>query len=112
VLAGTEPLVLGLQVVDPSLKGLAVGTPDRFQRGIIRSSRTCTCAGGKGGMVQLELGALIKYAGVMCTPPGKGRVPVAPCRNRTPSWAARTAVPRIPRGLIRASFFKYPVLQD
>jgi hypothetical protein len=34
----TEPLVLGLQVVDPSLKGLAVSTPDRFHAGIIRSS--------------------------------------------------------------------------
>ena len=35
-----EALVLGLQVVDASLKGLAVGTPDRFHAGIIRSSRT------------------------------------------------------------------------
>src|SRR5262249_59950027 len=31
-----EPLVLGLQVADPSLKGLAVSTPDRFHAGIIR----------------------------------------------------------------------------
>ena len=35
-----EALVLGLQVVDASLKGLAVGTPDRFHAGIIRSSET------------------------------------------------------------------------
>src|SRR5262249_42411516 len=57
----TEPLVLGLQVVDPSLQGLAVGTPDRFHAGIIRSSQTCSCGGGGRGSVQLEPGALIKY---------------------------------------------------
>jgi hypothetical protein len=33
----TEALVLGLEVVDPSLKGLAVGTSDRFHTGIICS---------------------------------------------------------------------------
>jgi hypothetical protein len=35
-----EALDLGLQVVQASLKGLAVGTPDRFHAGIIRSSQT------------------------------------------------------------------------
>jgi hypothetical protein len=38
----TEALVLGLQVVDPSLKGLAVGTSDCFHAGIIRSSGRCS----------------------------------------------------------------------
>src|SRR5438552_52801 len=33
-----EPLVLGVQVVDPSLKGLAVGAMDRLHVGIVRSS--------------------------------------------------------------------------
>lgn len=56
-----EPLVLGLQVVDPSLKGLAVGTPERFHAGIVRGSGTCSCAGVRRRTVQLELGALIKY---------------------------------------------------
>jgi hypothetical protein len=55
-----EALVLGLQVVDPPLKGLAVGTPDRFHVGIIRSTGTCSCADARRGMVQLELAALIK----------------------------------------------------
>jgi hypothetical protein len=32
----TEPFVLGLQFVDPSPKGLAVGTPDRFHAVILR----------------------------------------------------------------------------
>jgi len=57
-----EPLVLGLQVVDPSLKGLAGGTQDRFHAGIIHSSGPCSCADGRRGKVQLELGALIRYA--------------------------------------------------
>jgi hypothetical protein len=56
-----EALVLGFQVVDRSLKGLAVGSPDRFHAGIRHSSRTCSCADGRPGMVQLELGALIQY---------------------------------------------------
>ena len=59
-----EALVLGLQVADPSQKGLAVGTPDRFHAGIIRSSGTCSCAHGSQETVQLELGALIKYPGI------------------------------------------------
>jgi hypothetical protein len=49
-LAGTEgqgeltmkPLVLGSQVADLTLKGLAVGTPDRFHTGIIPSSGLCS----------------------------------------------------------------------
>lgn len=68
-LAGTESrveltaksFVLGLQLVDPSLKELAVGTSDRFQAGIIRSSGTRSCTDSRPGTVQLELGALIKY---------------------------------------------------
>src|SRR5262245_4966705 len=56
-----EPLVLALLVVDPSLKGFAVATPDRFHTGIVRSSRTCSCAGGRRGMVRFELGPQIKY---------------------------------------------------
>jgi hypothetical protein len=57
----TKSLVLGLQLVDPSLKELAVGTPDRFHAGIIRSSGTCSCTDSRQGTVQVELGALIKY---------------------------------------------------
>jgi hypothetical protein len=51
------PLVLGLKLMDPSLKGLTVGTPDLFHAGIIRGSGTCSCAAGGRRMVQLELGA-------------------------------------------------------
>jgi hypothetical protein len=57
----TEPLVLGFEVVNPSLEGLAVGTPDRFHTRIIRTSGARSCADGWRGMVQLGLGALIKY---------------------------------------------------
>jgi hypothetical protein len=57
----TQSLVLGLQVVDSSLKGLAVGTPNRFHTGIIRSIGTCSCADDKWGIAQFEVGALIKY---------------------------------------------------
>jgi hypothetical protein len=57
-----EPLALGLQVVDPSLKGLAVSTPDQFHAGIIRSSGTRSCADhGRQGTLRLELRARIKY---------------------------------------------------
>ena len=56
-----EALVLGLQVVDPSLKGLTVGTPDRFHAGIIRRSQTCSCDSGGQSMDQFELGVAIKY---------------------------------------------------
>jgi hypothetical protein len=52
---------LGLQVVNPSLKGLAVGTPDRFHAGIIRGSGTRSCTDGRRGIAQFELGTLIKY---------------------------------------------------
>src|SRR5262249_18456449 len=41
-----ELLVLGLQVVDSSPKGLAVGTPNRFHTRIIRSGGTCSCSEG------------------------------------------------------------------
>jgi hypothetical protein len=34
----TQPLVFGLQIVDPSLKGFAVGAQDRFHAGIIGNS--------------------------------------------------------------------------
>jgi hypothetical protein len=50
-----EPIVLGLEVVDPSPKGLAVGTPERFHARIIRSSQTCSCADDRRIMVRLEL---------------------------------------------------------
>jgi hypothetical protein len=56
-----EAFVLGLKVVDPSLEGLAVGAPNRLHTGIIRSSETCSCTGGRGGIAQLEERALIKY---------------------------------------------------
>src|SRR5262249_52956410 len=56
----TELLVLGLQVVDASLKGLAVGTPNRFHTGIIRSSWVYSCADGMSEMAHLGPGALIK----------------------------------------------------
>jgi hypothetical protein len=56
-----QALVLGLQVVDPSLKGLAVGTPDRSHVGIIRSSEPCSRTEGGRCTAQYELGALIKY---------------------------------------------------
>jgi hypothetical protein len=57
-----EALVLCLQVVDPSLKGLAVSTPDRFHAGIIRSRGACSCTGVRRKTVQIELKALIKYS--------------------------------------------------
>jgi hypothetical protein len=56
-----KALVLGLQVVDPSQKGLAAATSDRFHAGIIRGRGTCSCADGRWGTVQLELEALYKY---------------------------------------------------
>ena len=56
-----EALVLGLQVVDPSLKGLAVGTPARFHTRIMRGSGTHSCTDGRRGIAQFELGTLIKY---------------------------------------------------
>ncbi len=42
----TEPLDFGLQVVNSSLKGLAVGTSDHFHAGIIRSKGRCSSDGG------------------------------------------------------------------
>jgi hypothetical protein len=52
-LAGTEgrvelvpqAVVFGLQVIDPSLEGLTVGTPDRFHAGIIRDCPRCSRGG-------------------------------------------------------------------
>jgi hypothetical protein len=41
-----ESLVLGLQVVNPSLKGLAAGTPHRFHAVILRSCEQCGCPDG------------------------------------------------------------------
>ena len=53
----TKTPVLGLQVSDPPLEGLTVGTPDRFHAKIIRSSPSCSGGGTSGqGMVQVELG--------------------------------------------------------
>jgi hypothetical protein len=37
-----EAVVLGLQVIDSPLEGLAVSTPGRFHVGIIRNSPTCS----------------------------------------------------------------------
>jgi transposase len=51
-----------LQIVDASLKRLAIGTPNRFHRRIIRSLGTYSCTDGKWRIPQLEVGALIKYA--------------------------------------------------
>jgi transposase len=56
-----EALVLGLQVGEALLKGLAVGTPDRFHAGIIRSGRMCSCDDGERRSVQFDPKALIKY---------------------------------------------------
>ena len=57
-----QSLVLGLQVVNPSLEGLAVGTPNRFHTDILRSTGTCSCADGMWRIAQPQVGALIKYA--------------------------------------------------
>jgi hypothetical protein len=68
-LAGTEgrveltaqAFVLGLQVVNSSLKGLAVSTPKRFHTRIIRSIGTCSCTDSRWGIAQVEVESLIKY---------------------------------------------------
>src|SRR5262245_36844736 len=57
----TQAFVLGLQVVNPSLKRLAVSTPNRFHTGIIRSIGTCSCTDSRWVIAQVEVGALIKY---------------------------------------------------
>jgi hypothetical protein len=44
-----------LQLANPSLKGLAVGTPDRFHGGVIRSGTPC-CADGTREWLSLSLG--------------------------------------------------------
>lgn len=46
-----EPLVLGLEVVDPPLKGFAVGTSDRLHDGIVRSSGRCSGPERVGGSI-------------------------------------------------------------
>ena len=51
-----EALVLGLQVANPSLEGLAVGTPDRFHVRIIRGTATRSCADGTQESFSLSLG--------------------------------------------------------
>ena len=51
----TQVLVFGLQVVNPSLKRLAVGTPNRFHTGIIRSVGTCSCTDGRWRLISLRL---------------------------------------------------------
>src|SRR5215468_5817304 len=57
----SQALVLGLQVVDPSLQGLTVGTSQRFHVEIIRGSGSRS--GPREGWRQdrSELQALIKY---------------------------------------------------
>jgi hypothetical protein len=57
-----QALVLGLQVVNSSLKRLAVSTPNRCHTGIIRSVGTCSCTDGRWGIAQFEVEALIKYS--------------------------------------------------
>jgi hypothetical protein len=54
--SAAEALVLGLQLLDPSLEGPTVGTPDRFHAGIIRSSGTRSCADGMQERFSLSLG--------------------------------------------------------
>jgi hypothetical protein len=56
-----ETLVLSCQVVNPTLKRVAVGTPQRFHTGIIRSDGTCCCIEGRWGIAQFQVEALIKY---------------------------------------------------
>ena len=56
-----EPLVLGLQVVDPSLEGLAVGTRDGLHTSIIGGGPAATALHQPRSRDQLELDALNKY---------------------------------------------------
>jgi hypothetical protein len=56
-----QALVLGLQVVNSSLKRLAVRTPNRCHTGIIRSVGTCSCTDDRWGIAQFEAEGLIKY---------------------------------------------------
>jgi hypothetical protein len=51
-----KALVLGLQVANPSLKGLAVGTPDQFHVDIMRRSGTRSHADGTQEWFSLRLG--------------------------------------------------------
>jgi hypothetical protein len=63
-LAGAEGIValaaqtfdFGLQVVNPSLKELAVGAENGFHTRIIRGSWMRSCAGSKRRRIQLSLG--------------------------------------------------------
>ena len=53
--------VLRIQVVEPLLEGLAVGTPDGFHAETIRTSQTRSGTADSGGTDQFELETLIKY---------------------------------------------------
>ena len=46
-----EALVLGLQVVDPPLEGIAVGASGRLQDGIVRTSGRCSGRERAGGPI-------------------------------------------------------------
>jgi hypothetical protein len=51
-----QAVVLGLQVIDPPLEGLAVGAPDRFHGSIIPSSGTGSGADGTQEWFSLSFG--------------------------------------------------------
>src|SRR5262249_33902482 len=57
-----EALVLGLQVTQASLKGVAAGTRDGVDTSIIPGPLTCSCARSRSVKVQPDLEALIKYS--------------------------------------------------
>jgi hypothetical protein len=56
-----EALVLGLQVTEASLKGLAAGTRDRLHTSIIGEALAAAALPRPGRRDQLELDALNKY---------------------------------------------------
>jgi len=56
-----EALVLGLQVAEASLKGLAAGTRDELHTSIIGEARAAAALPGPWSWAQLELHALNKY---------------------------------------------------
>jgi hypothetical protein len=62
-----EGFVLSLQVVDPSRKGLAVVTPNRFHTRIVCRSGTCNRTASISEMVYFDLGALIKNVATKLT---------------------------------------------
>jgi hypothetical protein len=55
-----EAVVLSLQVMNLALKGLAVGTSDRFHAGIIHGEMTRSAADGRQGAVPSKLRLPIK----------------------------------------------------